>query len=82
MVNTVDRVSRICDEVYGSCSGANWRPKPFSNRSSRYLWSDAFGAINYISLAAESGSKDKERFLKQAEAVVASTINTLGKPFS
>jgi hypothetical protein len=79
MVHTVERVSRICDEVYGSYSGANWRPKPFSNRSSRYLWSDAFDAINYQSLAAQSASEDKERFLMQAEAVVTSTINTLGE---
>jgi hypothetical protein len=79
MVSTVEKVSRICDEVYGSYSGANWRPKPFSDRSSRYLWSDAFGTINYLSLAAEK-TEDKERYLKQAEAVVAATINTLGKP--
>jgi hypothetical protein len=43
----------------------------------RYLWTDAFGLILFVSLYAESGER---RYLDQAEALVVEVLRVLGRP--
>lgn len=40
----------------------------------RYLWTDAFGVTNYITLAAETG--EAERYLGQADALISAVHDT------
>lgn len=72
----------LMDHVYGSYDpikhiGANaWHPRTLSDNKSRYLWTDAFGVVNYISLAVETG---KSHYLQQAAALIYAVHNTLGR---
>ena len=43
----------------------------------RYLWTDAFGVVNYVSLYRETG---EESWLDGAEALVAEVERVLGRP--
>ena len=43
----------------------------------RYLWTDAFGVVNYVSLFRETGD---EKWLEAAEALVADVYRVLGRP--
>jgi hypothetical protein len=43
----------------------------------RYLWTDAFGVVLYVSLYRELG---EERWLDQAECLVAEVERVLGRP--
>lgn len=43
----------------------------------RYLWTDAFGVVNYVSLFRETGD---EAWLDAAEALVAEVERVLGRP--
>src|SRR5687768_7947216 len=43
----------------------------------RYLWTDAFGVVLYVSLYRELG---EERWLSAAEALVADVTRVLGRP--
>lgn len=43
----------------------------------RYLWTDAFGVVNYISLFIETG---QEKWLDAAETLVAEVDRVLGRP--
>ena len=49
--------------------------KPLSPRMSRYLWTDAHGVLNFISLARETGDAS---YLHKAEALVEAVHDTLG----
>lgn len=73
----VQVVQKILDDVYGPYTGPGWRPAAFSGRSRRYLWSDAFGVCNYISMHYAAGSKDQQ-YLDQADAVIDDVHETLG----
>lgn len=72
------------DHVYGpydpthspSSSPHAWQPRPLADNKSRYLWTDAFGVVNYISLAAETGEK---RYLSQADSLINAVHGTLGR---
>jgi hypothetical protein len=48
----------LTDAVYGPWdpvqSGA-WRPRAYADNKSRYLWTDAFGVCNFVTLACETG---------------------------
>lgn len=61
--------------VYGPFSPA-WQPRPLADTKSRYLWTDAFGVVNYISLAAETG---KSHYLDQADALIKAVHGVLGR---
>jgi hypothetical protein len=63
-------------EVYGEFTGPQWKPKPFAENKSRYLWSDAFGVCNYATLYCET--KDTQ-YLDQADALIKTVHDTLGK---
>ena len=43
----------------------------------RYLWTDAFGLVLFVSLYAESGER---KYLDQAESLVAEVVRILGRP--
>lgn len=70
-------VEEILERVYGPFTCVDWRPKAFSNRCSRYLWSDAFGVCNFLSLYDAKGQKD-ERYLDQADALIDAVHCELG----
>ncbi|GAB4823531.1 hypothetical protein N2152v2_010577 [Parachlorella kessleri] len=82
----------ITDEVYGSYTpGQPWKPKPYAEGKGRqayslvvsysiaplsYLWTDAFGVCNYITLACETG---EAKFLDQADMLIDEVHDTLGR---
>jgi hypothetical protein len=43
----------------------------------RYLWTDAFGLVLFVSLYAESGER---KYLDEAESLVAEVVRVLGRP--
>eukprot|EP00898_Chlorokybus_atmophyticus_P005463 jgi/Chlat1/5918/Chrsp4S00498 len=65
-------------EVYGDYTPSTaWRPRPFHARAGgRYLWSDAFGVCDYLSL---HGATRDEAYVAQADAVVRDVHDVLGK---
>lgn len=67
---------QLMDQTYGVYTGPGWAPKPYQEEKGRYLWTDAFGVCNYITLAAETG---QEAYLDQAGALIDSVHNTLGR---
>ncbi|KAH7623742.1 hypothetical protein NADE_008560 [Nannochloris sp. 'desiccata'] len=54
----------------------NWQPGPYRENKSRYLWTDAFGVVNFISLAELTG---KPHYLDQADALIKNVHNILGR---
>jgi len=65
------------DQVYGPYKfGSQWIPKPYADNKSRYLWTDAFGVCNYITLFNETG---QSHFLAQADALIKNVHDVLGK---
>src|SRR5690348_2340429 len=45
---------KVMDEVYGPCEKkTSWKPKPYEDNKNRYLWTDAFGVCNYLTLFLE-----------------------------
>ncbi|PSC74574.1 hypothetical protein C2E20_2186 [Micractinium conductrix] len=71
----------VTEHVYGACPpggavGSAWRPRTYADNKSRYLWTDAFGVCNYLTLACETGER---RWLEQADALIQDVHNTLGK---
>jgi hypothetical protein len=72
----LEKFMQVMDEVYGQYTGKSWTPKPYKDNKSRYLWTDAFGVCNYITLFYETGDK---KFLEQADALVLNVHDTLGK---
>eukprot|EP00611_Tribonema_gayanum_P007688 TRINITY_DN1711_c0_g1_i1.p1 TRINITY_DN1711_c0_g1~~TRINITY_DN1711_c0_g1_i1.p1 ORF type:complete len:396 (-),score=90.35 TRINITY_DN1711_c0_g1_i1:907-2094(-) len=84
------RAKAIVDEVYSIYTGAGWKPQRFKGRSGRYLWSDAFGVCNYLSLhkateeggrasGGSSGSVCATPFLDQADALIHDVHEVLGR---
>jgi hypothetical protein len=55
-----------------------WSPKAFNGRSQRYLWSDAFGVCNYLSLYYASDKQDT-RYLQQADSLIQNVHDCLGR---
>lgn len=53
-----------------------WQPRPYHENKSRYLWTDSFGVVNFISLANATG---KIHYLDQADALIKNVHNTLGR---
>jgi hypothetical protein len=82
-IRRVEKCKELMDMVYGKYSGENWRPKPYADNKSRYLWTDAFGVCNYITLFYQhgglSGGDASRRFIEQADALIDDVHNTLGK---
>jgi hypothetical protein len=57
----VEVAGQLMDRVYGpvppSVHGGviGWKPKVLEENKARYLWTDAFGVVNFLSLACETG---------------------------
>jgi len=66
---------KVTDEVYGPYQ-EGWKPKPYKEGKGRYLWTDAFGVCNFITLYYETGEK---RYLDQADALIKDVHDVLGK---
>jgi len=75
-VPKMDKVLTIMNEIYGAYTGPGWVPKPYGDNKSRYLWTDAFGVCNYISMYYESGNK---QYLDQADTLIQNVHDVLGK---
>jgi hypothetical protein len=69
-------------QVYGplpssSSSGTPWRPPEKSGgHRGRYLWTDAFGVVNFLTLYRETG---EERYLDCARSLVTTVHDVLGR---
>ncbi|GAB9467018.1 hypothetical protein Gpo141_00004378 [Globisporangium polare] len=72
-------VQVIMDRVYSPYTGPAWRPRAFQGRSRRYLWSDAYGVCNYLSLY-DTATEDerKAQLLDQADALIRDVHEVLG----
>lgn len=69
---------QVMNRVYGEwkANGNEWKPKAYADNKSRYLWTDAFGVCNYITLARETGLA---HYLDQADALIKDVHETLGR---
>lgn len=77
--SVLTRVHAIMDRVYSPYTGPAWRPLAFQGRSRRYLWSDAFGVCNYISLHDAATEKEhKAQLLNQADVLISDVHEELG----
>ncbi|WIA24086.1 hypothetical protein OEZ85_013693 [Tetradesmus obliquus] len=65
----------VMDSVYGPWTGSGWRPAAFERTAPRYLWTDAFGVVNYLTLYKDT---QEDMYLQQALALVDAVHNTLG----
>ncbi|KAL4896626.1 hypothetical protein BDV59DRAFT_198984 [Aspergillus ambiguus] len=81
------RFQRVMESVYGNFDGVSdprsWTPPPRSGgHRGRYLWTDAFGVINFITLHHEyrsaSPSQD-DRYLVLARQLADTVHNVLGR---
>ena len=77
MASNLEVFKKVMDHVYGKWEGTTkWVPKPYQDNKSRYLWTDAFGVCNYITLYYETG---ENRYLDQADALIENVHDILGK---
>jgi len=73
---TTPKMKSILDSVYGPfIKGQSWKPKSYADNKSRYLWTDAFGVVNYLSLFKQTNDL---QFLEQAESLISDVHSTLG----
>ncbi|KAH8656512.1 hypothetical protein BGZ60DRAFT_417152 [Tricladium varicosporioides] len=79
----LDRFKESMQSVYGpfeiltSTQVQTWTPPPKSGgHNGRYLWTDAFGVLNFLTLYH---STSDPRYLTFAKALVQSVHNTLGR---
>lgn len=75
MNSNIASFKQIMDNVYGPYT-SDWQPVSFEEAKSRYLWTDAYGVCNYLTLYKETG---QEEFLSQAKILVATVHNILGR---
>jgi len=68
----------VMETVYGKYdpSSTKWKPKLYSENKGRYLWTDAFGVCNFLTLYYETG---QQQYLDQADALIEDVHNTLGR---
>lgn len=64
------------DTVYGPNDSGQWTPKAFSKQQPRYLWTDAFGLVNYLTLYVQT---QNTQYLNQAMILMSDVHNTLGR---
>lgn len=60
---------KVMEQVYGTYTKGDktWKPKKYKEGKGRYLWTDAFGVCNFITLFYET--KDA-KYVEQAELLV------------
>ncbi|VDP11734.1 unnamed protein product [Soboliphyme baturini] len=74
--NMVETAEGIMEKVYGPYTGDGWSPKPFAENKSRYLWTDAYGVANYLTLYCETKN---DTFLARARKLIETVHDSLGK---
>ncbi len=68
----------ICKDSRYSIAKLAWmRAQGIWPNGLRYLWTDAFGLVLFVSLYAET---DERKYLDQAESLVADVLRVLGRP--
>ncbi len=53
---------QVMERVFRRYTGPEWRPKRYAEGKGRYLWTDAFGVVNFISLFKAT---EQDTYLKQ-----------------
>ncbi|GAQ80141.1 hypothetical protein KFL_000470150 [Klebsormidium nitens] len=75
--HTLEKFRQVMDDVYGPADDVSkWAPKPYKEGKGRYLWTDAFGVCNFLTLFFETG---ENKYLQQATILVKTVHDTLGK---
>jgi len=88
----VGLLERVMKQVYGDFDDpASDFPRPMSSLEAgpspsgqrRYLWTDAFAVLNFVTLSHRAESDDRKvAFLKAADLLVEATVKCLGAPRS
>jgi hypothetical protein len=76
MTSKIHTFIKVTEEVYGRIEGPHWVPKPYADNKSRYLWTDAFGVCNFITLYYETGDF---KYLDAADSLIKNVHDVLGK---
>jgi len=76
MTSKLQMFQNVMEEIYGKYSGPSWKPKPYKEGKGRYLWTDAFGVCNFITLYYET---KESTYLHQADALITDVHDVLGK---
>jgi hypothetical protein len=76
MATKLQLFQNVMEEVYGKYSGSGWKPKPYKEGKGRYLWTDAFGVCNFLTLYYET---KESSYLEQAESLIKDVHDVLGK---
>ncbi|KAK6864169.1 hypothetical protein PG990_006394 [Apiospora arundinis] len=76
----LQRFKTAMKKVYGDFEGiAKWRVPPLPGNAGdrgRYLWTDAFGVVNFVTLWHTTG---EDRYLEAAKRLVQTVHDTLGR---
>jgi len=84
-------MEKVMKQVYGdwddpssgfpvSMPASEAGPSPSGQR--RYLWTDAFGVLNFVTLSYRAETARKRQFLDAADKLVKATVQCLGYPRS
>lgn len=83
---SVSSVSAAMEHIYGPFDSDNlesissWQPPALSPKSSRYLWTDAFAVVNFITLSKLSTSTTEQELWKiRAKRLIHSVHDVLGR---
>ncbi|CAF0880954.1 unnamed protein product [Rotaria sordida] len=71
----LEQILKVIETVYGTYTKGNWIPKPYADNKSRYLWTDAYGVCNFLTLYRETNDI---KYLEQADALINNVHDTLG----
>ncbi|CAF0754168.1 unnamed protein product [Didymodactylos carnosus] len=71
----IDQIIQVTNDVYGKYDSSKWVPKSYTDNKSRYLWTDAFGVCNYLTLYHETND---QQYLQQADLLIKNVHDTLG----
>eukprot|EP01083_Nonionella_stella_P155294 501528_1 len=74
----MEKFKSVMSKVYGDTTKGSvaWTPKPYKEGKGRYLWTDAFGVCNFITLYRET--KDS-LYLDLADGLISAVHDSLGK---
>eukprot|EP01127_Copromyxa_protea_P008413 TRINITY_DN1934_c0_g1_i15.p1 TRINITY_DN1934_c0_g1~~TRINITY_DN1934_c0_g1_i15.p1 ORF type:complete len:100 (-),score=3.90 TRINITY_DN1934_c0_g1_i15:763-1062(-) len=82
MATTVNlnKIKTVMQEVYGPFPGTmagcvEWKPRRFAGKT-RYLWTDAFGLCNFLTLWQVT---NEEMYLHLADALIEDVHDVLGR---